>query len=74
VIELTGVAKVLDGAVHALQDVRFAVPAGSVGGLLGHNGAGETTTIKILSTLLRPTSGRAIVAGHDVARIGVSAP
>jgi ABC-2 type transport system ATP-binding protein len=68
VIELEGVAKTFDGAVHALQDVSFSVPAGSVCGLLGHNGAGKTTTIKILSTLLRPTSGRAVVAGYDVAQ------
>ena len=65
-IELNGVAKTFDGAIHALQDVTFSVPAGSVCALLGHNGAGKTTTIKILSTLLRPTSGTAIVAGYDV--------
>ncbi len=67
-IELDGVAKTFGGTIHALQDVSFSVPAGSVCGLLGHNGAGKTTTIKILSTLLRPTSGQAIVAGYDVVR------
>ena len=66
VIELDGVAKTFDGSIHALQDVTFSVPAGSVCALLGHNGAGKTTAIKILSTLLRPTSGTAIVAGYDV--------
>ena len=65
-IELNGVAKTFDGSIHALQDVTFSVPTGSVCALLGHNGAGKTTTIKILSTLLRPTSGTAIVAGYDV--------
>jgi ABC-2 type transport system ATP-binding protein len=67
VIELSGVAKTFDrGSINALQDVTFSVPTGSVCALLGHNGAGKTTTIKILSTLLRPTSGKAIVAGYDV--------
>jgi ABC-2 type transport system ATP-binding protein len=67
VIELSGVAKTFDrGAINALKDVTFSVPTGSVCALLGHNGAGKTTTIKILSTLLRPTSGTAIVAGYDV--------
>jgi len=67
VIQLDGVGKTFDGgAIHALQDVTFSVPAGSVCALLGHNGAGKTTTIKILSTLLRPTSGKAVVAGYDV--------
>jgi ABC-2 type transport system ATP-binding protein len=68
VIELNGVAKTFDGAIHALRDVSFSVPTGSVCGLLGHNGAGKTTAIKILSTLLRPTSGHAVVAGYDVVR------
>ncbi len=66
-IELSGVAKTFDrGAIHALHDVTFSVPTGTVCALLGHNGAGKTTTVKILSTLLRPTSGKAIVAGYDV--------
>ncbi len=67
VIELHGVAKTYDGGVHALRDVSFSVPAGSVCALLGHNGAGKTTAIKILTTLLRPSAGRAVVAGYDVA-------
>ncbi len=67
-IELNGVAKTFDGEIHALRDVSFSVPTGSVCGLLGHNGAGKTTAIKILSTLLRPTSGQAVVAGYDVVR------
>ena len=67
-IELDGVAKTFDGKIHALQDVSFSVPTGSVCALLGHNGAGKSTAIKILSTLLRPTSGQAVVAGYDVVR------
>src|SRR5919204_92562 len=50
----------------ALRDVDLAVPQGSVLGLLGHNGAGKTTAVRILTTLLRPTEGRARVAGYDV--------
>jgi ABC-2 type transport system ATP-binding protein len=55
------------GDVHALQGVSFEVPTGSVLGLLGPNGAGKTTAVRILTTILRPTSGRAVVAGFDVA-------
>jgi ABC-2 type transport system ATP-binding protein len=58
------------GDVWALRDVDFAVPAGSVLGLLGHNGAGKTTAIRILTTLAEPTSGEARVAGFDVATEG----
>ncbi|RFU88306.1 ATP-binding cassette domain-containing protein [Streptomyces triticagri] len=52
----------------ALHGIDLAVPAGSVLGVLGPNGAGKTTTVRILATLLEPTSGRAFVAGHDVVR------
>jgi ABC-2 type transport system ATP-binding protein len=54
----------------ALREVDFAVPAGSVLGLLGHNGAGKTTAIRILTTLAEPTSGEARVAGFNVATEG----
>jgi ABC-2 type transport system ATP-binding protein len=52
----------------AVQGVSLAVEPGTIYGLLGPNGAGKTTTIKMLSTLLIPTSGSAHVAGFDVVR------
>ncbi len=55
------------GWVPAVADVSFDCHPGAIFGLLGPNGAGKTTTLRILSTVLRPTGGRAIVAGHDVA-------
>ncbi len=54
------------GEQWALRDFDLAVPTGSVLGLLGHNGAGKTTAIRILTTLAAPTEGSATVAGHDV--------
>lgn len=55
------------GDFIAVDDLSFEVAEGEIFGFLGPNGAGKTTTIKMLSGLLPPTSGRAEVAGYDVA-------
>ncbi len=54
--------------VRAVDGMSFAVARGTIFGLLGPNGAGKTTTLKILNTLIQPTSGRAAVEGYDVVR------
>src|SRR5436190_23092127 len=55
------------GDLRALRGVDFDVARGSIFALLGSNGAGKTTVVKILSTLLKPDAGMATVAGFDVA-------
>ncbi|WP_280329462.1 ATP-binding cassette domain-containing protein [Nocardia wallacei] len=54
------------GPVAALRGIHFEAAPGEVLGVLGPNGAGKTTTVNILSTLIAPDRGRALVAGHDV--------
>ncbi|WP_277676398.1 ATP-binding cassette domain-containing protein [Saccharopolyspora rectivirgula] len=54
------------GENRALDGVDLEIPTGHILGLLGPNGAGKTTAVRILTTLLRPDSGTATVAGHDV--------
>ncbi|HEX3219515.1 MAG TPA: ATP-binding cassette domain-containing protein [Candidatus Limnocylindria bacterium] len=56
------------GPVQAVNGISLEVRKGEIFGFLGPNGAGKSTTINILCTLLRPTGGRASVAGHDVDR------
>jgi ABC-2 type transport system ATP-binding protein len=60
------------GDVHVLRGVDFDVAPGSIFALLGSNGAGKTTLVNILSTLLRPDAGSAIVEGHDVVKDAAS--
>jgi ABC-2 type transport system ATP-binding protein len=54
--------------IRAVDGISFEVEEGEIFGLLGPNGAGKTTTIMILVTLIRPTSGKAFVAGYDVTK------
>jgi sodium transport system ATP-binding protein len=54
------------GEIHAVDSVSFECSEGEVFGLLGANGAGKTTTLRMLSTIIAPTSGTASVLGHDV--------
>jgi ABC-2 type transport system ATP-binding protein len=64
-IEALGLTKSFGGQV-ALSGLNLAVPEGTVTALIGPNGSGKTTTVRILSTLLAPDAGRATVFGHDV--------
>jgi sodium transport system ATP-binding protein len=56
------------GAVCAVNDVSFSCRPGEIYGLLGANGAGKTTMLRMLATILAPSEGTAIVAGFDVAK------
>jgi len=56
------------GGTEVLRGLDLSVPAGTVFALLGPNGAGKTTLISILSTLVAPDAGTAVIAGHDVVR------
>ena len=56
------------GEIHAADGISFHVEPGQIYGLLGANGAGKTTTLRLLATLLQPTSGTATVAGFDIVR------
>lgn len=71
-IEVIGLGKVFEdykrGPIHAVRDVSFECRPGEIFGLLGPNGAGKTTTLRVLSTVLSPSSGTARIAGYDVRR------
>jgi len=66
VVEAEDLQKIYPGGVRALNGVSFRVSRGEIYSILGPNGAGKTTTMKIIATLLKPTSGRVSVMGIDV--------
>jgi len=76
-IQVIGLTKIFEnrkkGEIRALEDVSFECKPGRIFGLLGPNGAGKTTTLRILSTLLHPTSGTARINGSDVIKDSLEA-
>jgi len=67
-LDASGIAKSF-GAVHALTDARLRVKAGEVVALMGANGAGKSTFIKIITGAIKPGSGRVMIRGEEV-RVG----
>lgn len=65
IIDVNGLTKSFNGLI-AVDDLSFTVPRGEVYGFLGQNGAGKSTTIRMLLTLIRPTSGSISILGHDL--------
>src|SRR5919198_1797694 len=69
-IVVEGLVRVFKGEIRAVDGIDLQVAAGEIYGFLGRNGAGKSTTVHMLTTLLPPTAGRAAVAGFDVATQG----
>lgn len=68
VIVVEALTKIFNNDLTAVDHVSFSVKKGEIFGFLGPNGAGKTTTIKMLTTVLKPTEGRASILGKDVAK------
>ncbi len=68
VVEVEDLVKIYPGNIKAVDGLSFTVREGEIYGLIGPNGAGKTTTLRIIATLLKPTSGRVEVAGYDVVK------
>jgi sodium transport system ATP-binding protein len=64
-IEIRGLSKQFKG-IKAVDNISFNFKEGEIVGLLGENGAGKTTTLRMIATMLKPTSGTAIVNGCDL--------
>jgi len=68
-IEITGLTKYY-GSLKALDTLDLFINTGEIFGFIGPNGAGKTTTMRILATLMKPTSGKAVIDGNDVQNCG----
>ncbi len=68
VIVVEGLTKIFNGSFVAVDHVSFKVKSGEVFGFLGPNGAGKTTTIKMLTTIIKPTQGKAFIFGSDIVK------
>ncbi len=68
IVQTSQLVKTYPGDIRAVDGIDFEIAEGEIFGFLGPNGAGKTTTIKMLNTLIRPTSGAATVVGYDVAK------
>ncbi len=66
IISVKDLSKTYDGKIKAVDNVSFNVKEGEIFGFLGPNGAGKSTTINMLTTLIRPTSGSAVIYGYDI--------
>src|SRR3954471_7239235 len=69
-ITVNGLVREFKGGIRAVDGIELQVQPGEIYGFLGPNGAGKSTTVHVLTTLLPPTAGRALVGGHDVATQG----
>jgi ABC-2 type transport system ATP-binding protein len=67
-VEVRNLTKVYGGGVVGVSDLTFAIREGEIYGLIGPNGSGKTTTLRIIATLIKPTSGFAKVFGVDVVK------
>src|ERR671936_886972 len=67
-IETRSLARRFSGGILAVAGIDLEVAEGEIYAFLGPNGAGKTTTVRMLTTLLKPTGGRATVAGYDIVR------
>jgi len=66
IVEVDGLSKIYNGKIKAVDDISFYVKEGEIFGFLGPNGAGKSTTINMLTTLIKPSSGRALICGYDI--------
>ncbi|KXH70727.1 MAG: hypothetical protein AM326_04065 [Candidatus Thorarchaeota archaeon SMTZ-45] len=66
IVEVSNLTHIYKGGHRALEELSFSVEQGEIIGLLGPNGAGKSTTVKLITGILKPTSGSVKVSGHEV--------